>query len=114
MGDNAGEFDLALMLRDALEPVEIRQSRFGGVSYSYETTLDQTISAQKAEAQAAADDAQPGQWQLRQRRLQQLQVPQTPTSLRHRQCGDRYPRGHRGERALEADFLFDRFLEAAG
>lgn len=58
--ERQAKVDQAYYQMDALEPVEIRQSRFGGVSYSYETTLDQAISEQKAEAQTAAAAPEPG------------------------------------------------------
>lgn len=58
--ERQAKVDQAYYQMDALEPTEIRQSRFGGVSYSYETTLDQAISDQKAEAQVAAAMPEPG------------------------------------------------------
>lgn len=58
--ERQAKVDQAYYQMDALEPVEIRQSRFGGVSYSYETTLDQAISEQKAEAQTASAAPEPG------------------------------------------------------
>jgi phage-related protein (TIGR01555 family) len=58
--ERQAKIDQAYYQMDALEPIEIRESRFGGVSYTYETTLDQTISEQKKEAQAAAATPEPG------------------------------------------------------
>lgn len=42
---------------NALEPSEIRQSRFGGTAYSHQTTLNHEVSESLAEAEAAAREA---------------------------------------------------------
>lgn len=57
--ERQAKVDQAYYQMDTLEPIEIRQSRFGGAAYSYETTLDQDITKQKEEAQAESAKAEP-------------------------------------------------------
>ena len=58
--ERQAKVDQAYYQMDTLEPVEIRQSRFGGATYSYETTLDADVTRRKQEAQAAASELEPG------------------------------------------------------
>ena len=57
--ERQAKIDQAYYQMDALEPVEIRHSRFGGASYSYETTLMPEVSAQKDAAAAEAGKPEP-------------------------------------------------------
>lgn len=57
--ERQSKIDQAYYQMDALEPVEIRHSRFAGAAYSYETTLNPEISKAKDEAIAEAGAAEP-------------------------------------------------------